>query len=352
MKLIKLLVVVGFILAIFNPVFVLAQQTTTTTSKTTAPASQTALPKYSGVDSSLKNYLCTPSEQADGKDLERCINRLYRFSLSAGALVLVFFLVLAGYLYITSGETGKTKAKSILMNSISGMAILAGSYLLLYFINPSLVAFKPIQPPVFTTQGLPSCKDLGLGDGCIVATSNTGNSGPGNGAIVAIAMAELGKRGNGNNRGPEIEKYFSPGGTLGQPWCAYFATWVYGQAGIKTLGNLPGRGGTLTLVNYFRNNNGKQIPEGTLRYFSAVEVNNNSFVPQPGDLALFDRGTEGDPNGHTAIVLGYDPATKNISTIDGNQGQSDEVKKVIRNINRDCTGGSVCRLIGIGRVQK
>jgi hypothetical protein len=168
MKLIKLLVVVGFILVIFNPVFVLAQQTTTTTSTTTAPASQTALPKYSGVDSSLKNYLCTPSEQADGKDLERCINRLYRFSLSAGALVLVFFLVLAGYLYITSGEAGKTKAKSILMNSISGMAILAGSYLLLYFINPSLVAFKPIQPPVFTTQGLPSCEAVGFGVNCIV----------------------------------------------------------------------------------------------------------------------------------------------------------------------------------------
>ncbi len=140
-----------------NPVFVFAQGTST------------ALPTYSGVDSSLKDYLCTPSEPADGKDLERCINRLYRFSLSAGALVLVFFLVLAGYLYITSGETGKGKAKSILSNSLVGMAILAGSYVLLYFINPSLVAFKPIQPPIFDAEDLPACDKVGFGESCIIS---------------------------------------------------------------------------------------------------------------------------------------------------------------------------------------
>ncbi len=157
MKFIKILVIIGFVLVALNPVFVFAQQTST------------ALPTYSGVDSSLKNYLCTPSEPADGKDLERCINRLYRFSLSAGALVLVFFLVLAGYLYITSGETGKGKAKSILTNSLVGMAILGGSYMLLYFINPALVAFKPIQPPIFTADDLPDCSTVGLGDNCIIA---------------------------------------------------------------------------------------------------------------------------------------------------------------------------------------
>ncbi|HAG27173.1 TPA: hypothetical protein DCG61_00100 [Patescibacteria group bacterium] len=154
MKFIKILVIIGFVLVALNPVFVFAQETN-------------ALPTYSGVDSSLKDYLCTPSEPADGKDLERCINRLYRFSLSAGALVLVFFLVLAGYLYITSGETGKGKAKSILMNSLVGIAILGGSYMLLYFINPSLVAFKPIQPPIFDAEPIPGCEEVGFGSGCL-----------------------------------------------------------------------------------------------------------------------------------------------------------------------------------------
>lgn len=158
---IKKIIITAFFLFLASPVLVYAQPATSTA---TTP---TGLPEYSGVDSSITEYLCTPT--GDGKDLERCINRLYRFGITAGAIILVAMVVFAGYLYITSGETGKGKAKSMLMNSLVGMAMLLGSYALLYFINPSLVAFRAIQPPIFSVADLPECAAIGLGEDCIVS---------------------------------------------------------------------------------------------------------------------------------------------------------------------------------------
>lgn len=153
----KKLIIIAIFSVAFLPTIVFAQATSTT-----------SLPTYSGVESSIATYLCTPSEPPDGQDLVRCINKMYRFGITTGAIVLVLMLVVAGYIYITSGETGKGKAKGILMNSMVGMGILIGSYALLYFINPDLTTFKPIQPPIFTAS-LPSCAEVGLGEDCIAA---------------------------------------------------------------------------------------------------------------------------------------------------------------------------------------
>lgn len=130
------------------------------------------LPQYNqGVDQSIKEYLCTPSENPleQGTAVYDCIGRLYRFSLTAGAVVLVFFVVLAGYLYITGGETGKGKAKNILLSAVTGMGILLGSYALLNFINPQLVEIRTIQPPIFSAPNLPSCEAVGFGERCITS---------------------------------------------------------------------------------------------------------------------------------------------------------------------------------------
>lgn len=137
-----------------------------------AQATQNKLPKYEGgVDQSIRDYLCTPSEPADGRDLERCVNRLYRFGISFGAIALVFFVVIAGYIYITGGEQGKGKAKGMLANAFTGMAILVGSYALLYFINPNLVTFRPIQPPIFDAPDIATCEELGFGRDCVGVVS-------------------------------------------------------------------------------------------------------------------------------------------------------------------------------------
>ena len=171
----KKIIALVFILVVLNPVAVYATNHTSPVTQqppaTATTQATTDFPIYQGVDGSIRDYLCTPSAVADGRDLERCINRLYRFGISAGALVLVFMVVAAGYLYITGGETGKGKGKAMLMNSLVGMGILLGSYVLLYFINPTLVAFKPIQPPIFDAKDLPSCEEVGLGNDCVISVN-------------------------------------------------------------------------------------------------------------------------------------------------------------------------------------
>lgn len=360
-KLKQILYIALFTLIVANPVVVMAQGTTNTNTPSSGVTG--SVTTYKGVESSITEYLCTPSVGADGRDLERCVNKLYRFGIAFGAIALVFFIVFAGYMYMSGGETSKGKAKGILQNALVGMGILLFSYVLLRFINPNLVLFKPIQPPIFTSADLPTCAALGLGDGCVVATGSGFSGSTGNGSIVKVAQREIGTKGAmndfpkfisialANNTGPAIAKYFVPGGTPGQPWCAYFATWVYGQAGIKTLGNLPGRGGTLTVQNYFKSKNGTTIAEGTIRYFSADQIISGSATVLPGDLVFYDRGTSGDANGHTAIVTGYDPAAKKMSSIDGNQDQTDEVKTKIRDVTKPCTGEGTCKMLGVGRVE-
>jgi hypothetical protein len=162
--------IVAFLLAltILNPALVMAQ--------TPTPASGNALPAYSGVEGSIKEFLCTPAATPQGMDLANCINKMYRFGIAIGGIALVFFLVVAGYMYITGGETGKQKGKAVLRNALVGMAILLGSYLLLGFVNPELTRFKPINPPVFNDPKLPgSCEDIGLPADCIVPTDPTEN---------------------------------------------------------------------------------------------------------------------------------------------------------------------------------
>ena len=166
----KKIILIAFIVAVLNPFLVYAAEPDAKTTEPVKSGVSSDLPTYnSGVDNSIKDYLCTPSEPADGHDLERCVNRLYRFSLVTGFLVLIFFLVISGYVYITGGEGGKTKAKAMLINSFTGMAILLGSYVLLYFINPSLVQFKQIQPPIFDAADMPSCADVGFGEKCMAS---------------------------------------------------------------------------------------------------------------------------------------------------------------------------------------
>lgn len=209
-KITKFIVSLGFAILAATPFFVYAQNTPTTNSnfKTTSvvvqePATDSTegLPVYNGgVDKSIQDYLCTPSEPADGKDLERCVGRLYRFGISAGAIVVVFLFVYAGYTYITGGESGKTSAKKYIQNSLIGMAVLLGSYVLLNFVNPSLLKIKPIQPPIFTASDLPSCGEVGFGEKCLdtAGQESTGGApdqqggGGGGGTILGGANLLLG----------------------------------------------------------------------------------------------------------------------------------------------------------------
>lgn len=148
---------------------------------TDAPAAIN-VPQYNqGVDKSLEQYLCVPSDSDLGVALFGCISKLYRFGISFGAIALVFFLVFAGYMYITGGETGKQKGKSVFLSALTGMAIILSSYVLLGFINPELTKIKPIQAPIFDSADLPSCEEVGLGTTCVLPDGQV-NTGTGGGA--------------------------------------------------------------------------------------------------------------------------------------------------------------------------
>lgn len=249
-KISKLIIALGFIALAASPLLVFAQanpiggplqlpipgvnepatKPATTSPKpnsaTTTPPAQTPteLPVYNaGVDRSIQDYLCTPSQPADGHDLERCVNRLYRFGISAGALVLVFLIIYAGYIYITSDESGKTKAKGYIKNSLTGMGILLGSYVLLNFINPSLVTFKPIQPPIFNAADLPKCEELGLGINC---TIGEGESVAGNESSIPTPGSEK----DGVTYGGSTFRGFPRFGQCDSPW----GPTRYGPAGAGT----------------------------------------------------------------------------------------------------------------------
>ncbi|HEX3095974.1 MAG TPA: pilin [Patescibacteria group bacterium] len=194
-KLKYILSVFILLLVVLNPVMVLAAVNVNTNVNSNANSSAGGIGTqytYSGVDQSVTAYLCTPSDPPDGQDLQRCINKLYKVGVAFGAIAVVFFIVLAGYMYITGGESGKTKAKGMLTNSLVGIAILLGSYVLLTFVNPSIVIFKPIQPPIFFAADLPECEEVGLGESCVLPDGSS-STGTGTGNYGARATCPGGK---------------------------------------------------------------------------------------------------------------------------------------------------------------
>ncbi len=151
-------------------------------SNTNSSPADIKVPVYSGVEDSIKNFLCVPDDNNLGTALFDCISKVYRFGIAFGGIALVFFIVFAGYLYIAGGEASKGKGKTIFTTALTGMAIILSSYVLLRFINPNLVIIKPIQTPIFQAGDLPRCEDVGFQGNCVLPSGNvqiTSNGGNG-----------------------------------------------------------------------------------------------------------------------------------------------------------------------------
>ena len=137
------------------------------------------VPKYEGVDQSIKDFLCVPDDSNLGTALYDCVAKVYRFGIAFGAIALVFFIVLAGYYYIVGGESSKEKGKGIFTAALTGMAIILSSYVLLNFINPTLTKIRPIQAPIFEASILPKCEDVGFGATCVLPSGQVSSGGGG-----------------------------------------------------------------------------------------------------------------------------------------------------------------------------
>ena len=125
-------------------------------SYTLAFAADPEPPPYTGVEGQIKEFLCTPTPVTAGQtgnpnsnDLFTCINKLYKFAIIIACVVGVFFIVIAGYVYMGAegNQESVEKAKSILTSTLTSIVILFAGYILLRAINPDLIQFRSIQPP-------------------------------------------------------------------------------------------------------------------------------------------------------------------------------------------------------------
>jgi len=181
---------------------------------------------------------------------------------------------------------------------------------------PTAVA-QPIAPTADTTS-LTSTGTAGT-TGATFASTLQGamgtqgmTSGPGAGnAMVQIAESQIGQSEQppGSNDSPAISMYrtATSGAAAGEPWCAYFASWVARQAG-EPIGS-SGQGiGYVGDIWSWAQQTGRAIPNGP------------GVTPTPGDLIVF-----GDH--HVGIVDKVLP-NGDIQTIEGNY--SNKVSQVVR----------------------
>jgi hypothetical protein len=134
-----------------------------------------------GVSTQIETYLCSPKNGGSGV-LYQCINQIYKFAIVLAAVIGVFFIVIAGYVYMSADGNSESvdKAKSILESTITSLVILLAGYVLLNSINPDLVQFhgntlQPVTINVTPTGG----GTTGGGTGTGTTGGGTGTTGGG-----------------------------------------------------------------------------------------------------------------------------------------------------------------------------
>lgn len=119
--------------------------------------------------------------------------------------------------------------------------------------------------------------------------------------VVTIAESQVGVReATGNNDGPEVAMYlFNTGLPEGYAWCAAFVSWVFQEAGIKTMRSAR-------VVDWFSKNvvylKGWQKEAPKLKKAMLA----GWYYPELGRY------------GHIGIIAGWNPGMKDIITIEGN----------------------------------
>jgi CHAP domain len=147
--------------------------------------------------------------------------------------------------------------------------------------------------------------------GAMAAAPVTSPTGGGANAMVQIAQGEVGQAEQppGSNNSARIAMYRSAtvGAMAGEPWCAYFVSWVAHQAGMPLGDHGQGFGYVGDIWNWAQSA-GRAVPNGA------------GVKPNPGDLIVF-----GDH--HVGLVEKVLP-DGSIQTIEGNY--SDQVSRVVR----------------------
>lgn len=139
----------------------------------------------------------------------------------------------------------------------------------------------------------------------------------GGGDIVSLALAEAtAYRSNpmGFDTG-KYERWMKGTVPTGEPWCANFVSWCYGQC----YGNpaRPKSASSSTLLS--------QAQEAGVFYPSMA--NGGSYTPQPGDIIVFRWDNATTPASHVGLVVGVEGDL--IVTVEGNSSKPDDVPIVV-----------------------
>jgi hypothetical protein len=177
-------------------------------------------------------------------------------------------------------------------------------------ITPTADTTSPTSTGMTGTTGMTGATFASTLQGAMGTQGVTSGPGAGN-AMVQIAESQIGQSEQppGSNDGPAISMYrtATSGAAAGEPWCAYFASWVARQAG-EPIGS-SGQGlGYVGDIWSWAQQTGRAIPNGP------------GVTPTPGDLIVF-----GDH--HVGIVDKVLP-NGDIQTIEGNY--SNKVSQVVR----------------------
>lgn len=104
-----------------------------------------------GVPGTVEGYVplepLTPYGQY--RDFGDYLSTMYQLVVTIGALIAVVMLVTGGVRYMLSeGFTDIDKAKLRIRSALTGLLVLVGSFLILYTINPNLLKFNLLIPPL------------------------------------------------------------------------------------------------------------------------------------------------------------------------------------------------------------
>ncbi len=133
---------------------------------------------------------------------------------------------------------------------------------------------------------------------------------PGINKFIAVAKQELSKGFSehiisSNGEGDNMTPYGAWYGMNGEPWCAMFVSWCANQAGI--LGNV------VPMYAYCPYGKNWYADKGRYRFPIM------GYTPKEGDVVFY---RSNGVSCHTGIVIGCNPSTHMITTIEGNEGQA------------------------------
>ncbi len=141
--------------------------------------------------------------------------------------------------------------------------------------------------------------------------------------IVEAAKKEYAKNGGkfletgGENTGPQVQKYTNGESGPGAPWCAWFVSYVYDQAGLSFEGsNLARPDGTISHTD----NLSAWFDQNGIHFTAQSE----EFSPKAGDVIMYG-------GNHTGVVVKVDGDI--ITTIEGNTSDDNS-----QNYNGDTVG--------------